>query len=232
MLTFVNLSHVAPNFLNFYQFGESMEVQKIKMQSVAPKLNDEKILVVKRKSLFQSGSFDGFLPMEKFTNYLEIIKKNKEFMWRSEMEVDPTFKQIIPYIVFSADNKLFLMQRKSTASESRLKNKFSLGIGGHIREEDIVSDDIFEWAKREFYEEVNYDGRITVKPLGLVNDDGNTVGQVHLGFVIMLEGDSSAISVKSELKSGRLFDMKDCMEHYPDMESWSQLVFDYLELGK
>lgn len=209
-----------------------METQAIKNQSIPPKLNDEKILVVRRKSLFQDGGFDGFLPLEKFTNYLEIIKENREFMWRSEMELDTNYKQIIPYLVFSFDNRFFLMQRKSTASETRLKNKYSLGIGGHIRQEDIVSDNIFEWAKREFEEEVNYSGQINIKLLGLINDDSTEVGRVHFGLVIMLEGDSSAISVKSELKSGQLFDMTECMEYYPNMETWSQLVLNYLKSGR
>lgn len=199
-------------------------------------IKPEKILVVSREKLFTDKTtiipeFNGFLPLEKFTNYLDIIKKNKEFMWRSEMELDPSYKQIIPYIVFKFEKQIFLMQRKSTASESRLKNKYSLGIGGHIRQEDITSDDIFEWAKREFIEEVNYDGKISIKPLGLVNDETSAVGQVHLGFVIMLEGDNAAISVKSELKHGQLLTMQECEKYYENMETWSQLVFDYLKTG-
>lgn len=222
----------APKIFNFYQFLEiSMEAQKIKVPTQSINLNDEKILVVKQKNLFQQPAFNGFLPLEKFTNYLEIIKKHKEFMWRSEMELDPSYKQIIPYIVFKFDNQVFLMQRKSTASESRLKNKYSLGIGGHIRQEDIIGDDIFEWARREFIEEVNYNGKITIKPLGLVNDDSTEVGKVHFGFIIMLTGDSVAISVKSELKDGSLLTLQECEKYYLNMETWSQLVFDYLKTG-
>jgi len=206
-----------------------METQKTKAHSPSTNINDEKILVVKRKNLFQQPTFNGFLPLEKFTNYLETIKKYKEFMWRSEMELDPSYKQIIPYIVFKFDNQVFLMQRKSTASESRLKNKYSLGIGGHIRQEDIIGDDIFEWARREFIEEVNYNGKITIKPLGLVNDDGTEVGKVHFGFIIMLTGDNAAISVKSELKDGSLLTLQECEKYYSNMETWSQLVFDYLK---
>jgi len=47
----------------------------------------------------------------------------------------------------------------------------------------------------------------------------------------MLEGDSSAISVKSELKGGQLCGMSECVEYYPNMETWSQLVLDYLKSG-
>lgn len=207
-----------------------METQTIKGSvNKAVLKKDEKILVVKRKELFPHEAFNGFLPLEQFTNYLEIIKNHKEFMWRSEMELDANFKQIIPYIVFSHLDKFFVMQRRSTASETRLQNKISLGIGGHIRQEDVLGDDIFEWAKREFEEEVNYDGNFQIKPLGLVNYDGDSVGQVHLGFIILLTGDSSNISIKSELKSGKLLDIEECQKLYQNMESWSQMVFDHLK---
>ena len=81
------------------------------------------------------------------------------------------------------DNHYFLMQRKSDASESRLRNKLTVGIGGHIRQEDLSSFDeasadkqehsLFAWALREFHEEVNYAGNLKVLPLGIINDDSN-----------------------------------------------------------
>ncbi|KKQ33018.1 MAG: NUDIX hydrolase [candidate division TM6 bacterium GW2011_GWF2_37_49] len=207
-----------------------METQKNKFDANKTIIKkDEKILVVPRKDLFPEKAFNGFLPLEGFSSYLEIIKTHKEFKWRSEMELDPAYKQIIPYIVFIHQNKLFIMQRQSTASETRLQSKFSLGIGGHIRQEDIAGDDIFEWAKREFNEEVNYEGSLQVKPLGLVNYDEDAVGQVHLGFIILLTGDNNNISVKSELKSGELLSIEECQKHYQNMESWSQFVFDFLK---
>ena len=48
----------------------------------------------------------------------------------------------------------------------------------------------------------------------------------RLGF--LLEGDSSDISVRSELKSGRLVTALECLDFYQDLESWSQIVFDAL----
>ena len=87
------------------------------------------------------------------------------------------------------------MQRKGTASEQRLKNKYSLGIGGHIRQEDMTTNSIFDWARREFHEEVKYAGKLDIEPIGILNDDTNAVGQVHLGLVLLLKGDSEAISL-------------------------------------
>lgn len=186
---------------------------------------DERILVVKRSDILPDGAWHGIQQVD-FDRYLAIINKNMRFQWRSEMEQNPFYKQIIPYLVFTHKNRYFLMQRTSTASETRLQNKYSLGIGGHIRMEDMTSASIIDWAQREFYEEVNYQGSLTVKPLGIINDDTNPVGQVHLGFVLLLQGDSDTISVRSELKSGRLVDLEECKSYYENMETWSQMVLD------
>jgi predicted NUDIX family phosphoesterase len=192
---------------------------------------DERILVVKRSEIMPEGPWHGIKQVD-FDQYLEIIHKNMRFLWRSEMENNPFYKQIIPYMVFIHNNRYFLMQRKATASETRLQNKYSLGIGGHIRMEDMSSASIIDWAKREFHEEVTYQGSITVKPLGIINDDTNPVGQVHIGFVLLLQGNSDAIAVRSELKSGQLIDLEGCKERFGAMESWSQMVFEVLTQNK
>lgn len=189
---------------------------------------DEHILVVKRSVLFTNKIWQG-LNVNDFDECLAIIHAEQEFHPRSIMETDARFKQIIPYLVFTHDSKYFLMQRKAESSEQRLKNKFSLGIGGHIRKEDLSSTNIIDWARREFKEEVDYKGEFNVKNIGILNDDTNPVGEVHLGCVLLLEGDSDAISIKSELKNGELLSLEDCQFHYSQMESWSQTVFDHLK---
>ena len=121
------------------------------------------------------------------------------------------------------------MQRQSSASEQRLRNKYSLGIGGHIRQEDMRnSATLFEWAQREFHEEVSYDGDLAIQPLGILNDDSDDVGKVHLGLVLLLVGNSDKISIKSELKSGKLVTLATCNNYHTSMESWSQIVLSNL----
>jgi predicted NUDIX family phosphoesterase len=130
------------------------------------------------------------------------------------------------------------MQRRSDSSEARLRNKLTLGIGGHIRQEDMsllrqgfegqASNSLFAWALREFHEEVDYAGTLNVKPLGILNDDSDDVGKVHIGFVLLLEGDSTNIAIKSELKSGTLVPLSECVAQHSSMESWSQFIVDFL----
>ncbi len=198
-------------------------------QQQATQMHDELILVVPREHLFiQTQAWHGLQEVD-FDQYLQIINDAKEFLPRSLMETDPSYKQIIPYLIFTYDGKYFLMQRKSDASETRLRNKLTLGIGGHIRQEDMTGASLFEWALREFHEEVDYAGKVNVKPLGILNDDSNDVGKVHIGFVLLLEGDSDDISIKSELKSGALLSLADCYAQRETMESWSQFVIDFLQ---
>jgi len=204
----------------------SQQTQKKTSKSVNLK-KDEKILVVKRKHLFNDGEWSGLKEVS-FDNYLDIITTKQEFLWRSEMEENKNYKQIIPYLVFTHKGKYFLMQRKSTSSEGRLSNKFSLGIGGHIRQEDIKSKSIFDWANREFHEEVEYHGNLSIKPLGILNDDSNSVGQVHIGFVFLLEGDTENIKIKSELKQGNLVPLGTCKKYLDRMETWSQIIVAFL----
>ncbi|MCX5921891.1 MAG: hypothetical protein NTX86_01025 [Candidatus Dependentiae bacterium] len=190
---------------------------------------DENILVVQRTHLFPDGAWHGLKQID-FAHYTQIIQDNKEFLPRTHMELDPRFKQIIPYLVFEHEGRYFLMQRQAKASEQRLKNKFTLGIGGHVREEDLTDGaSIFDWAKREFHEEVDYSGSLTIKPLGILNDDSNEVGQVHIGFVLLLQGDSDQISIKSELKSGNLVSIEECAALGDALESWSQEVVNFLK---
>lgn len=197
-------------------------------QASAPQKHAEEILVIKREALFPNGAWHG-IKEASFDEYLTLIEAHKEFHPRFLMETDPRYKQIIPYLVFEHDGRYFLMQRAHKASETRLQSKFTLGIGGHIRKEDITGTTIFDWARREFNEEVIYDGQLDITPIGILNDDTNEVGQVHVGFVFLLRGDSKAIRIKSELQSGELIERMACADYRERMEGWSQHVYDFLQ---
>ncbi len=196
-------------------------------QSVTP-TQDEHILVVKRDKLFSKDAAWSGLKEVNFQDYLAIIKEHQKFLPRTAMEQDPTHKQIIPYMIFTHNDRYFLMQRKKSTTEQRLKSKYSFGIGGHIRQEDMETDALIDWAKREFDEEVSYNDAYSIDLLGILNDDSNTVGQVHVGFVMLVKGTSDAISVKSELQSGELLTLEECKAYFSSMETWSQIVFEYL----
>lgn len=205
-----------------------MTLQNEQLTTASYTRHDEHILVVKRATLFPDARAWQGLKQSGVDDFLTVVELNKEFHPRSLMETDPRYKQVIPYLVFTHNNNFFLMQRDGSASEQRLKNKYSLGIGGHMRLEDFSGGNVIDWAQREFKEEIDYRGTYSVTSLGILNDDSTPVGEVHIGCILLLEGNSPAISVKSELASGRLATLEECMVHYHLMEKWSQIIVDYL----
>ncbi len=68
--------------------------------------DDEQILVVKSDTLFEKGVWQG-LKTENLNYYVDLIKNNLEFKRRGDMETDNSYQQIIPYILFSFENKFF-----------------------------------------------------------------------------------------------------------------------------
>lgn len=221
--------------LNKERKSMSLQNQRTAVPNPLMAHEDENILVVRRTELFNdNGTYNVWQGLKEvdFDSYLKIIDSKKEFKPRSRMESDENFKQIIPYLIFQFEDKYFLMQRQAKASETRLQSKYSLGIGGHIREEDVSSANVIEWSKREFEEEVTYSGNYTVEPVGILNDDSNAVGKVHVGFVLILKGDSENIKVNSEHKSGVLLTLEECEKFYDHMETWTQIAFNFIKNKK
>lgn len=190
---------------------------------------DEHILVIKRSTLdLHEGKWQG-LKRCSLDQFQLLVAQEKEFHPRSLMESNKNYKQIIPYLIFRHNNRYFVMQRSSSAGEQRLKNSYTLGIGGHVREEDLTGKSLIDWAQREFNEEVTYRGSFHVQSLGLLNDDLTEVGQVHLGCAFLLEGDSDAICIRSELKSGVLLPLEMLDELHYSFESWSTIIISALK---
>lgn len=188
----------------------------------------EQILVVKRDILFADHAAWHGINNNDVTSIVSIITNNQEYIERAGAETNQTYKQIIPYMIFTFGNRYFVMQRKATASEQRLAGKLSLGIGGHMNQEDMHGKTIFDWAQREFEEEVSYTGNLKVATLGILNDDSNEVGKVHLGLVLLAQGDNDQIAIKDEHKSGVLMTKQECLEKLDQFEAWSQHILQIL----
>ncbi|OGY08400.1 MAG: dCTP deaminase [Candidatus Blackburnbacteria bacterium RIFCSPHIGHO2_01_FULL_43_15b] len=198
---------------------------------------EEKVMVVSRSDMFSLGGWHG-LKTDDVRKYINLISKKHKFILRSEAEDDPRWQQIIPYLIFENSGKYFVMQRRGDHSDRRLANKFSIGIGGHINLKDIKGSkgdkgvkgvNIMDWASREFEEEVDYAGKYKAEFLGLINDDTNDVGLVHVGLIIRILGDSNNISIRDEHKLGKLESLSNVGLHYRHMETWSQIVYDFLK---
>jgi predicted NUDIX family phosphoesterase len=193
--------------------------------------NSEQVLCVKREDIFPDGAWHGFVSKD-LGHHQAVIREHHFFKPRAEVENDPSYQQIIPYVVFRHDGKYFLTHRLRASSEKRLRKQYSLGIGGHINPGDLeAGDPILDGLKREWSEEVVYDGRFEAELIGLLNDDSSPVSKVHLGVVFLVDGDSPNISIRETDKlAGELLTLEEMRIYYLGMESWSQMVYDRLAL--
>lgn len=194
-------------------------------------MKNENILVVPRAALEPFIQFRGFRPAgaEPIVAWIEA----GGFKSRPAMEADPSFKQLIPYILLRCGQQVYRYWRTKKAGESRLHHLYSLGVGGHIDQGD---DNLFtssrellqEAAVRELREEVQLAETPVLRPIGYINDDENEVGQVHLGIVYEAWLTSTEITTReSALARGEwklIQELRDV-----EYETWSQfLVEQYL----
>lgn len=189
----------------------------------------EHVLCVRRDDVFPDGAWHGFVD-QGLEQVQRILRGDSFFMPRSEVEDDPTYQQIIPYMVFRHRDRYLLTHRLKASSEKRLRQLYSLGIGGHINPGDLEhGDPIADGLKREWEEEVEYGGEFQATLLGLINDDSSPVSKVHLGVVFLVDGDSPDIQIRETDKlSGELLTLEQMRIFYLAMESWSQIVYDRL----
>lgn len=193
---------------------------------------DEKVLVVPRDVIFQDGHWQG-LKEENLDYYLDLIKNNFQFRLRSEVETDQSWQQVIPWIIFNFKDQYFLYRYLKGASETRLKNDYHLGVGGHINPIDLKEgEDILELGTmREWDEEIDYKGNLLKKNLiGILNDERREVEAVHLGLIYLFQGDSPEIYVREkEVLEGKLIYLKDLGGCLENGQGWAPIVYqEYL----
>jgi predicted NUDIX family phosphoesterase len=189
----------------------------------------EHVLCVRRDDLFPNRTWHGFVD-EGLERAQRVMREGAFFMPRAEVEDDPAYQQIIPYLVFRHGDRYLLTRRLKASSEKRLRQLYSLGVGGHINPGDLEhGDPIADGLKREWEEEVEYGGSFQATLLGLINDDSSPVSRVHLGVVFLIDGDSPDIRIRETDKlSGELLTLEEMRIYYLAMESWSQVVYDRL----
>jgi len=195
----------------------------------------EQVLVVERKAVVAGRMFQGFTPDVDL--YLDKIFAGgvPRFMPRDQAEKDPSFKQVIPYVIMKYDTRFLSYIRGKRAGEKRLKGLRSIGIGGHINPADDLPllgnsfDTYHNAVEREVREEVTVQAGYTEKIVGLINDDSNEVGSVHLGIVHCWTLDWPKVEKKEQMITQMVFMSLEELKAVRDsMESWSQLCLDNL----
>ncbi len=190
----------------------------------------EQVLVIRRSLFDEIGSFHGL--NADIQRYLPVFLEpgNHFFVPRAEAEEDPSLKQLIPYVVVTAGDKLLHYRRGSGSGEKRLLKKGSVGIGGHINDGDGLGE-AFDAAAyqralmRELQEELSIESCFIERPLALLNDDSNPVGAVHLGIVHQCQLAEPNVKANEEAIAELGFlTLEELAGRHDQLETWSQLV--------
>jgi predicted NUDIX family phosphoesterase len=192
---------------------------------------DECVLVIPSAELDRLGRFQGFSPeADRYLSGL-LVPELIQFLPRSMVEDDPGFKQIIPYVVFRWRDTAFCYTRGKTQGEARLHRLRSLGVGGHVSEEDAdgrKSLDAYESAmRREIDEEVEIKSPGHVCRVGLINDDSTPVGQVHLGVVHLFDLEHPRVVPREVgLAEAEFLPLSTIWDIRGEFETWSQICVE------
>lgn len=158
---------------------------------------------------------------------------NLSFKDRATMEEDPSYKQLIPYCIFIHENKIFSYQRTPKGGENRLHNKYSIGVGGHINPVDSLGSDdnvYLNGMLREIEEEVGKLDYAEHHTMGMINDDSNPVGAVHIGVVEVFKLKESKLNTKDEaLSNGVFIELSEIIKNKDNYENWSKIIIDFID---
>jgi predicted NUDIX family phosphoesterase len=192
---------------------------------------DERVLCLPAAHFRSVGEFDGFRPADAAYRSALLDPRAFTFRLRSEVETDPGFKQLIPYVVLRHGGELFHYRRGSAGTEARLRALRSVGIGGHISEADAFggADPYRTGMLREVTEEVDIRDRWVDRQIGFIFDPRTFVGSVHLGVVHLFELESADVAPREDALADAGFAPVDELWADRDgFETWSQFVLEVL----
>ena len=199
----------------------------------------EEVLVVERGLLEGLGMFEG-LKAEGVDDAVELLLREDShfFLDRAAAEDDPSHKQLIPYCIFKCGDRVLHYTRGKAGGENRLHAKLSVGVGGHINPVDMGEGRkgaaaYYAAVQRELDEELEISCDYEMRIIGLLNDESNPVGQVHLGVVHLVELESEEVSSNEDALTDLSWATVEELngELYERLETWSQFCAKQLAQG-
>lgn len=215
----------------------------------------EFVLVVPRRDLFGERAPQGFLPFGEgceLEGFERVVREQGFFVERERAERDPELKQIIPYTIVTRaaaaprvdaaradaqgeELEVLLLKRLARGGERRLHDKLSIGVGGHVDPSDVEPTDgrggreavLERGTRRELDEELALERELTWRRVGLLNDDSNPVGAVHLGLVQVARARGSVAIREADVLSGDFAApaaLRELLAGGANFESWSALL--------
>jgi predicted NUDIX family phosphoesterase len=185
----------------------------------------ELVYVVPRRAVPDEGGWYG-VRTDGLDAFVTALERDGRYEPRAEMERDPSFKQVIPYLVLRDGPRWFLMRRTDAGGDPRLHGRYSIGVGGHLNPGD---GGLLGGLRREWSEEVVADFVPEFELVGLLNDETTEVGGVHLGVVYVADAVGRPVTIRETDKlTGSFAPTPDVAAVADRMETWSRLVFEFL----
>jgi predicted NUDIX family phosphoesterase len=215
--------------------------ESTRKDAAVAQVQTECVLVVPTELFRGLGYFQGF--SSDVDRYLEelLSPEHTSYRPRHEVEEDPGFKQLIPYVIFrycdpQGRMQIFQYTRGKGQGEGRLHSKRSIGIGGHISAEDSAvglrshaTSAYQEGMRRELAEEVAIDTEYTEHCVGLINDDLSEVGRVHLGVVHVFDVERPAVRpLETDIVEAGFRPLDEIRAEMSGFETWSQICLKAL----
>ena len=194
---------------------------------------EERVLCFQRKLLEELGVFQG-LSLE-IGKYLPVVTSSSHILYlnRSDAEQDKRYKQLIPYVLIFCHGRILRYRRGKGGQETRLHGLYSVGIGGHISEEDhgMFSNDrgYQDGMRRELMEEVAIN-EVKDAAVAVINDDSTEVGTVHFGVVhVVYVPDETVAGRRSGIVGPEFVPITEAVKDLAGYESWSRFCLEHLD---
>ena len=201
----------------------------------------EFVFVVRRSELFPESYPHGFVPFgagASLAQFERVIEERGFFVERAHAEHEPSLKQVIPYAVVVKAGEVLLLRRTKQGGDARLFDKLSIGVGGHVNPVDALVDGkrianpLAAGTQRELDEELSIHGTRTVRSLGLLNDDSNSVGAVHVGLVQVVHVQGTVEVREKDVLQGaftNLAELSRLLREGANYETWSAKLVEHFE---
>ncbi|QDF14343.1 hypothetical protein [Staphylococcus phage PMBT8] len=222
---------------------------------------DEQILVLEKRVLEDIGMMDMFFEQDIITTNVNDSESYKAMtttlnkLWstagdvkrRGDMEEDFNYLQPIPSILLKQGDKFFTYTRLSGSGETRLHNKTSLTVGGHM---NLETEEYWNFehllalgACRELEEEVfildetgneienHYELAKKSQILGLGYTDKTDVDKVHLAIYMAIEipRNYQVLVKETDSLKGDFKTLEEARTY--DLENWSKMIADVIKVN-
>lgn len=206
-----------------------------KQLAMKEKYGDERVFCIPTHALTTPSGTDPILYTTK--EVLNCMEQCGEFRLRWEVELDDSWKQVIPYVLLYTEEAILTAKRLK--GDPRLTGGYTVGMGGHLNPEDEQSDQMTEsiehCIKRELGEETSFEWERDLVSYQMHDSSfvsvGNEVSRMHICIPVWMRvRNSSNIMIREVDKLlGEWTPHSQIRELKGRLEGWSEIALNLWE---